>query len=102
MNELKESIRRAIKASNSYNEQRVRLNNIAEIYELSLKQVISYASSWFGEDYKRRSYERKSLITKDELVNEIANKLGLEVELCDSLSKVNKGILIRINNKLKG
>ena len=98
--ELKLDVEKAIRAASNYEEQKIRLKNIANIYELSFRQVITLASSWFGKDYKKASYIKKSNKTKEELVIELADLIGVDADLCDSLTKVNKALLVRIIDKL--
>ncbi len=98
--ELKDDVSRAVRAANNYEEQKIRLMNIANIYNMSFRQVISLASSWCKDEYKKAEYKKKSTKSKEELVDEIADLLELDYDLCDSLNKVNKGILVRIINKL--
>jgi hypothetical protein len=39
-------------------------------------------------------------VKKDSMVSDIAKKIGMSVEACDSLEKVNKAVLIRILHSL--
>jgi hypothetical protein len=81
-----------------------RLIVVAEFAERFGKTVNSIRAKLVREKvYVAKVYTNKNgekPVKKDNMVSDIAKKIGMSVEACDSLEKVNKAVLIRLLHAL--
>ena len=81
-----------------------RLAVVAEFAERFGKTVNSVRAKLVREKvYVAKVYTNKNgekPVKKDNMVSDIAKKIGMSVEACDSLEKVNKVVLIRLLHAL--
>ena len=81
-----------------------RLIVVAEFAERFGKTINSIRAKLVREKvYVAKVYTNKNgakPVKKDSMVSDIAKKIGMSVEACDSLEKVNKAVLVRILHAL--